>query len=178
MKLLTQLNLLLVLALCHKQAKGTMKISIIANIIIMCACWLLSGAVMISPPGMASVCSGDQLELTCTTSGSILEWAFVLIPENAAPRTYTRGLTIDTQAPEPLLINSIRFTFSRLSRPNTLPLISILVINPVSVGLNGTEVNCTDVQTSDTGSTTITTINKDLIEGRLSKFIIYGHKYR
>ena len=135
---------------------------------------------MISSPGMALVCSGDQLELTCTTSGSILEWAFVLIPENAAARTYTKGLT---QTPEPLLIDSVKFTFSRLSPPNKLPLISTLVINFVSVDLNGTEMNCTDVQISETVSTIITTvtITKDLIEGRLNSHQvchIYGYKYK
>ena len=134
---------------------------------------------MVSPPGVASVCSGDQLELTCTTSGRVLEWAFALVLDNVVTRAYTKGLTTDTEAPEPLLINSTRFTFSRLSLPNSLPLISILVISPVTVGLNGTEVNCTDVQTSETVSTTITTITKDLIEGRLQNFHhTYGYKHR
>ena len=132
---------------------------------------------MVSPPGMASVCSGDQLELTCTTSGSLLEWAFALIPDNAIARTYTKALTTDTEAPEPLLINSTRFIFSRLSPPNSLPLISILVINPITVGLNATEVNCTDVQTSETVSTIITTITKDLIEGRLKNYYASLYSY-
>ena len=103
---------------------------------------------IVSPAGMASLCSGDQLELTCTTSGSLLEWAFVLTPDNAVARAYTKGLTTDTKAPETLEINSTMFTFSRLSPPNSSPLISILVINPVTVSLNGTEVNCTDLETS------------------------------
>ena len=124
-----------------------------------------AGAVIVSPSGVASACSGDQLELTCTTSGSLLEWAFILTPDNAVARAYTKGLTTDTEAPEPLTINSTRFTFSRVSPPNSSPLISILVINPVTVGLNGTEVNCTDLETSETVSTTITTLTKDLIEG-------------
>ena len=127
----------------------------------------LAGAVMVSPPEGASACSGDQLELTCTTSGILLEWMFSVVPDNIAARTYTKGLTTATEAPEPLIINSTRFTFSRLSPLNRLPLISILVINLVTVGLNGTKVNCTDVETSETASTTIITIivTKALIKG-------------
>ena len=37
--------------------------------------------VVISPPGVVSVCSGDQLELTCTVHGTFLEWSFFLVPE-------------------------------------------------------------------------------------------------
>ena len=37
--------------------------------------------VVISPPGMVSVCSGGQLELTCIVPGTFLEWNFFLVPE-------------------------------------------------------------------------------------------------
>ena len=121
-------------------------------------------SMIVSPSGVASVCSGDQL-LTCTISGSSLEWAFILTLDNAVARAYTKDLTTTTEAPEPLVINSTRFTFSILCPPNRLPLISILVINPVTVGLNGTGVNCTDLEMSETMSTNITTLTKDLIEG-------------
>ena len=127
----------------------------------------LAGAVMISPPEGVSACSGDQLELTCTTSGSLLEWTFAVAPDTTAARMYTKGLTKATEAPEPLIVNSTRFTFSRQSPLNRLPLVSFLAINPVTVGLNGTKVNCTDVESSETVSITITTITvtKALIEG-------------
>ena len=61
-----------------------------------------AGAMIVSPSGVASVCSGDQLELRCTTSGSLLKWAFILTPDNAVARAYTKGLTTTTEAPEPL----------------------------------------------------------------------------
>jgi hypothetical protein len=118
--------------------------------------------VTVSPSGIASVCNGDSLELNCTTSGSILEWSF-------APITfvYKRALSTTNQPPEPLLIDETRFTFSRLSAANSLPLVSTLLIDPVNMGLNGTEVNCTDVDTSEIVTTIITIINEDWIEGRV-----------
>ena len=113
---------------------------------------------MISPARVAPVCSGDLLELTCSTPGSILEWAFATLYKRAVSRT--------NQVPAPLSIDSTWFTFSRLSAQNSFPLISTLSINPVNKGLNGTEVNCTDVGTSETVSTIITIIDENLIEGK------------
>ena len=48
-----------------------------------------------------------------------------------------------------LEVNSITFIFSRISVAGSLPLISMLMINPVTDELNGTLVNCTDVLLSD-----------------------------
>ena len=63
-----------------------------------------SGAVVTSRPGIASVCSGDQLELTCNTPGSIFEWAFAPV---SAAIVYRLALSTTNQAPAPLLIDSI-----------------------------------------------------------------------
>ena len=82
-------------------------------------------------------------------------------------RNYTRGLSTTNQPPEPLVIDSTRFIFSRLSATNSLPLVSTLLIDPVNMGLKGTVVSCTDAETSETVSTTVTMINEDCIEGRL-----------
>ena len=122
----------------------------------------LPGAVTVFPSGIASVCSGDSLELNCSTSGNILEWSFG--PTRTTSR-YTRALSTTNQPPEPISIDAARFIFSRLSAANSLPLVSTLLINPVNMGLNGTKVNCTDVGTSETVTTTITIINEDWIEG-------------
>ena len=45
-------------------------------------------------------------------------------------------------SPGPLTISTSTFTFSRLSGQGSSPLISRVVVNPVSSGLNGTVVNC------------------------------------
>ena len=115
-----------------------------------------------SPSGIASVCSGDSLELNCSTSGNILEWSFAL---TSTTLIYRRALSTTNQPPEPILIDATRFIFSRLSAANSFPLVSMLSIDPVNMGLNGTKVNCTDVGTSETVTTTITIINEDWIEG-------------
>ena len=43
-----------------------------------------------------------------------------------------------------MTVNFTLFNVSRVSSQNELPLVSRLVINPVSTDLNGTEVNCTE----------------------------------
>ena len=115
-----------------------------------------------SPSGIVSVCSGDSLELNCSTSGNILEWSFQLAPTTSK---YTRALSTTNQPPEPISIDATRFTYSRLSAANSLPLVSTLSIDPVNMGLNGTVLNCTNVGTSETVTTIITIINEDWIEG-------------
>ena len=34
----------------------------------------MEGRLTISPPELAPVCEGDQLELNCTVTGSVIEW--------------------------------------------------------------------------------------------------------
>ena len=132
---------------------------------------------IISPPGIAPVCRGDQLELTCTVTGSFLEWSFSLIPEGeTTARRYARVLhTTSIPATSQLVVNSITFTFSRTSAVNSLQLTSMLLIKSVNDGLNGTEVNCADVETSETVSTFVNILNEDQIIGRLQKVINHAH---
>ena len=66
-----------------------------------------------------------------------------------------------------LELNSITFIFSRISVAGSLPLISMLMINPVTDELNGTLVNCTDVLLSETNSTSVSITNEVIIfEGK------------
>ena len=117
---------------------------------------------MISPSGVASVCSGGQLELTCTTPGTILEWSFFLVPEGEImARRFFRSLhSGSVPATSDLKVNSITFTLSRISAEGSLPVMSRLLITPVSDDLNSTEVSCTDVVASNTSSTHIKVINE------------------
>ena len=131
---------------------------------------------MIIPPGVyiAPVCSGGLLELTCTTPGSFLEWSFFFIPEGeTTARKYFRSLHTESSATS-LMINSITFTFSRISTHGSEPLISMLQIDPVSDDLNGTEVNCTDVVTSNTTFTRIQVINESSMIGSKFKLVAIG----
>ena len=90
------------------------------------------GAVMISPSGIASACSGGHLDVTCTTNGTFLRW-YITRPD----------------------IDNTTFSFSRTSPQGTLPLISMLTISPVSEIMNGIQVKCEDVVASINSSTTI-----------------------
>ena len=56
---------------------------------------------------------------------------------------------------EPLSVNSTSFMFSRTSTQDSLPLMSRLLISPVTVDLNGTALNCVDVATSERSTTSI-----------------------
>ena len=109
--------------------------------------------VEISPSPVAAVCQeGDQLELTCTSSGIFLRWEFTVFPENTAIITSAGPSGI----PPPLLISSSMITFSRLSGQDVLPLISRVTVASVSIGLNGTVVNCFEGSTStDIVATTV-----------------------
>ena len=133
-------------------------------------CLVIIGIVSISPAHMASVCGGDQLELICTTTGNFLEWSFSLIPTGeTTAMTYSRILTTLSADVSSLILANSSFTFSRISAQNSLPLISGLLINPVSAEPNGIEVNCADIETSETASTLVKIINEDLIFGTLQK---------
>ena len=131
------------------------------------------GTASISPSHMASVCRGDQLELICTTTGRLLEWSISLIPTGETTTTFIRRLLTTFEGVSSIsssIVANSSFIFSRISAQNTLPLISRLLINPVSAKLNGTVVNCTDiVETSETASTLVQIINEDLIFGMLQK---------
>jgi hypothetical protein len=131
--------------------------------------------VMISPPGVASVCSGGQLDLTCTTPGTFLEWSFFLVPEgDTSGRRYDRILHSElVPATSYLEVNSITFIFSRISPPGSVPLVSTIVIDPVSDSLNDTEINCTDVIASNTTSTYIGIINESIMISSKSLLSLY-----
>ena len=116
--------------------------------------------VEISPSVVAPICqAGDQLELRCYTSSNFLRWEFVAISASGEAVTYMQTVTSDGPAgvdSDPITINStIMVSFSRDSSQGSLPLISRMTINPVSDGLNGVDVKCTDRVTSESATTTI-----------------------
>ena len=121
---------------------------------------LIMIGVVISPTEVVSVCSGGQLELTCTVPGTFLEWSFFLVTEGETAARRLFRILHSGSATSDLEVNSITFTFSRISADGSLPVMSRLLIAPVSDGLNGTEVNCTDIVASNTSSTRIKVINE------------------
>ena len=118
-----------------------------------------AGDVMISPSGVATVCSGHQVELTCSTSGRntsivIHEWSFSFVPNTLAIVSDGPGNQMSY-----LLVNSMTINFSLVSSEDSLPLISRLLISPVSDGLNGSSVSCTDLTTLESMTTSINVID-------------------
>ena len=55
-----------------------------------------------------------------------------------------------------LEVNSIIFNFLRTSDENSLPVMSKLVISPVSNSLNGTVIYCENLDTAEVSSTSTT----------------------
>ena len=123
---------------------------------------------MISSPGIAPVCDGDQLELTCNITGRQVQWSFFRIPENGTTIVnYGRRLlsNLPGQETEYLMVDSILFNISRISSPNTLPLITRLLISPVNSSINRTEVICEDRETRISSSAILNVINESQIQG-------------
>ena len=115
------------------------------------------------PVGTVSACRGDdQLELMCSVPNGFLEWSFSLVLENdTTPMSYSRVLTRSTTGSSYLEVGPLTFTFSRTSNIGSLPLMSTLLIRPVSNVLNGTQVNCTDRLTMESQSSRIDVVNPD-----------------
>ena len=70
-------------------------------------------------------------------------------------------------------VNSTMFNFSRTSAEGSLPMISKVVIGPVSSSLNGTMMNCIDLSTTSSTATTIIVGEREPLQG--THTIIYGH---
>ena len=65
----------------------------------------------------------------------------------------------------PLEVNSTIFNFSKTSAGDDLPVMSRLLISPVSSGLNGTVINCEDLDTAEVSSTTVIIRETDSLQG-------------
>ena len=106
---------------------------------------------VISPSNVADVCSGHQLELTCSVQGDFLMWNWDLFHE----------VTLQSFGPSDQRmvqqVNSVTVTTWRISAS---PLMSRLSINPVTNALNGTLISCVDLDSPDSpANTTIRVIN-------------------
>ena len=107
---------------------------------------------MLSPPGVARVCPGGELAITCSTDRSFLEWnitASQSFPLPGVPHR-TRLVSVSSQTVEPLVLNMVSFNFSHSTYTNgsSVSLVSVLSVTDVPDILNGTRVNCTDIGAS------------------------------
>ena len=118
--------------------------------------------VTLSPMIVAPVCHvGDPLQMTCTASTEFLMWRVFRINDQGMVKKVINDEIInsmDMHQTTLTTVNSVTLTFTRTSAQEAnSPLISTLSIDSVSIGFNGTVVNCTDVAivNSTAASTTI-----------------------
>ena len=113
--------------------------------------------VTLSPMMVAPVCHvGDPLQLTCTATVEYISWSVFRTSEQGTLEREINDELINSRDENQMahtVVNSATFTFSRSSAQNALPLISTLSIDSVSIGLNGTVVQCSNV-----GNITISTL--------------------
>ena len=103
---------------------------------------------MVLPSEIAPACNGEQLKVTCTTTGSFLRWNITLVEGETMPMiSYTRYIASGGPSSEqtPVITNSTMISFLRTSAEGASPLISTVVINPVSRTLNGSRVECIEL---------------------------------
>ena len=98
--------------------------------------------ITLSPLGMVSVCPGGQALLTCETiSGFFLYWNI----STPHPMATTRERIVTSQGilslPE-FKIGFTEFNITLTASPN--PLISQLLINNVTTGINGSTIYCSE----------------------------------
>ena len=128
---------------------------------------LYVGLVTLSPMSVAPVCRvGDPLQITCTVTASVrfISWGVFQINEQGTLEQIVSDVLISSTGSNnqmtSITVNSVMFTFMRSSSQGASPLISTLSIDSVSIGLNGTIVNCSDLTDSvRSASTTIQIID-------------------
>lgn len=91
---------------------------------------------------------------------AILRWNATLIPElnTTSPVSYDRTIssTAPTDQNAQIMGNSTNFTFSRVSAQNDFPLVSRLLISPITNGLN---VQCRDELTLESSAVGVNVTN-------------------
>ena len=116
---------------------------------------------MLSPSGEVSVCPGGQISFTCSTNLGFLEWN-VTVLQSEPPNSYSRRqlITPGSQLDLHLVINEHIFNITRNSTDNARPLVSTLTVANAVADLSATKINCTDIGSSITiTSTSLATIS-------------------
>ena len=121
-----------------------------------------TGTVTLSPMTVTPVCHvGDPLQLTCTASVEFISWSIFRVNEQGILERAIIDEPINSrdvhQLTETTVNDLATFTFMRISARNAVPLVSTLSIDSVSIGLNGTVVNCTDTRNREESLTSAST---------------------
>ena len=126
---------------------------------------MCTGMVTLSPMTVATVCRvGDPLQITCTSTVQFIRWSIlqvIIISEQemlVKPVTSAQINSLDGNQMSQIVVNSTKFTFTRTSASGVSPLNTTLSIDSVSIDLNGTVVNCSDVTNATVLAPASTTI--------------------
>ena len=106
----------------------------------------------------AVLCEGEELELICTTNETFLQWSWSLQIEHGKVLEYSRFITSTdaSQQIDSVSVNGTSFNVSRVSHQRRLPLVSRLLVSPVSLKVNAVTIaNCTEVGADGMASITI-----------------------
>ena len=123
---------------------------------------------MLLPSGVARVCPGAALVVTCSTDRSFLNWSVTIPPstsESGQAVTRNRLISSGSQNVPPLIISMRTFNISIVSTMNTF--VSVLSFIDITGDLNGTIVQCMDIgdsllAESDTSMTIVHIIRTDI----------------
>ena len=103
---------------------------------------------------ISPVCPGGQITLTCISSTRLVQWTLtfpqsVELPSVTQQISSTRVSEKDPR-PSPVTVNETVtiFHFLRRSDYNTTPLVTSLLIENISAGINGTNVQCSAIPNS------------------------------
>ena len=94
-----------------------------------------------------SIFIGGELSLTCIINASFVQWNITIPHYNQGPTsiTYLFSTNRVTNIAETFTINETDLGISKTSDRGALPLVSTLSITNVSIGLNGTLIQCMEV---------------------------------
>ena len=99
----------------------------------------------ISSTDVVSVCLGGQLSLTCTVNASFIQWNINIPHFNPASITRQYSKFRVTTIADTFTINETDFDILKTSDRGAVPIVSTLSITNASIGLNGTLVQCMEV---------------------------------
>ena len=106
------------------------------------------------------VCPFGHFELLCSTSGSIIQWTVDFPESSEVTDLGERFVSADHPEVQSVVIRDSQ-TLLLISRTSLSPLTSLLEISNTIVALNGTRIDCTT--TDGTESTVITVIGNGRI---------------
>ena len=98
---------------------------------------------------LQTICPGEQrTTLMCSTHHIFLEWSVSTIGQPSLRETRSISSLDPNLVISPIMMHSANFTFSRVSSPMLLPLVSAMMIKNVTSNLEGTVISCTGLNSS------------------------------